>query len=177
MIQNVVALMLGLSFLYSCSYASEKKAAHYTKGTTKIIEQFFVNDKGIQKKIINSNIITSNNDILQDIIVKVPSGAFDRETQVSIGLNDGTLKLMEGQASGVVVDLQYKQPYRGIKYPIEFTFTLLGGDLSNIMIPPFLIMEDGSLVLCPFYAISNKPNTYTLRLYDPLMFTWIYFEY
>ena len=93
MLQKITIIMLALTFLSSCTLASEKEVAHYTKGTTNIIEQFTVDDKGIQKKI------TSNNDILQDIIVKIPPGAFDRETQVSVGLNDGTLKLMEGQAS------------------------------------------------------------------------------
>lgn len=157
--------LITLFLFVGCAMANSP--AHYIHGTTKIVETFTVNSEGGSFRIENTNTPVDG------LLIEVPSGSFRKHVIVSIGYNNGRLKLRTGQGSGVILVLEVSDNITSFEKPFKIT-AHFDPSIKPMSIIGYIINEKGSLRPLDTISKLKAQGVVAFYTFKPLMFTWVY---
>jgi len=142
--------------------------AHYIHGTTKIVEVFHVKTEG------GIFVVGELNFPLDDLSIEVLPGTFSKPVDISIGLNNGQLKVNSGVASNVTIAIQISDNKIKFNFPLKITIIRkLDKQLSSIL--GYAIEESGQIEPVDTIINPEQPNKVSFYTFKPIMLTWIIF--
>lgn len=144
-------------------------SAHYIHGTTKMVETFNVSSKGGSFKIENTNTPVDG------VKIEVPPGSLRKQTVISIGYNDGRLKLRTGKGSGVVLVLKVAGSINTFEKAFKIT-AYFDSSIKPMSIIGYEIDEKGSLRPLDTLSKLKTQGVAAFYTFRPLMFTWVYVQ-
>lgn len=112
---------------------------------------------------------------IEDIMVEIPAGAIQKSTDVSIGYNDGTLSVVSGEPSGVVLVVDTGDLEK-LDNPMTVTFKFAesGTKSATDYIPvPYRIDENGELHLVTLISVDEETGTAQFVASRGSSFTWV----
>jgi hypothetical protein len=135
--------------------------ARFEKGRTTWLKTFSVGTQGGTWEVDNAGTIP------YPFMISVPANAVDKDTEISVGYNDGDLYLPTGREAGPILVLHAET--RSFKEPVSVTFK---ADIKRLPVG-YAIQENGTLR--PMDTVWDKLSG-DLKFYTfgPVTMTWVH---
>jgi len=160
---------LAIALLLFGVFAMTYSKAHYIHGATKIIETFNVDSEG------GSFTVENTNTPIDGLTIEVPTGSLRKQVIISVGYNEGQLKVRSGKGSGVVLVLEVSNNVSSFEKPFKIT-AHFDPSIKPKSIIGYVIDEKGSLRPLDTISKLKEQGVVVFYTFRPLMFTWIYIQ-
>ncbi|HAX90979.1 MAG TPA: hypothetical protein DCY07_02060 [Rhodospirillaceae bacterium] len=163
------SIMLGLALLCGHSaHAGADGAAEYAFGSTQSVLQKDIGAKGAALAVQQSGTP------LDGLVLDVPAGAFPRDGKITIGYNNGTLKLNTGTPSGQVAVIDFGG-VQALEKPVTIRVSYAKTEQVSGVVG-YAIDDRGRLEPVTLSRIDPDLNVAEFSTFVPLVFTWVYLE-
>jgi len=111
---------------------------------------------------------------IEGVMVTIPAGAFDKDVEVSLGYDTGSLTPIVGDAGDMAIVLS-TPGVSEFRQPVEITFPYgeNGSDSNDVMPIPYYVDDEGHLHLVTLTNIDRENATATFQTFHASLFTWI----
>lgn len=141
--------------------------AHFEHGSTKIVKSSVA---GLQGGLFNIGDLGTP---IDGTTINIPGGALEKEYVISIGYNDGKIRLASGKSSGVVLVLEADDKTISFSKPVTISVRF-DPSLRPKAIVGYEIDNQGRFHVVDFAGIDKTIGTVSFYTFKPLIFTWAY---
>ena len=166
-------LLVVMAFKFNVAFGDDmssefnlpRQGARFARGTTTLNNTFLVSPTGGVFEVKGPD------KTIERISVKVPPNAVSKETQISIGFNNGTFLPVRGKASGyvIVIDAQGVQAFQ---QAVEVS--VLNSQSIQEGVPVGFSIEDDNKIKLIDSVYDKGSGNISFFSFRPMMFTWVY---
>ncbi len=109
---------------------------------------------------------------IEAVTVTIPPGAFDRDVEVTLGYDTGSLTPIVGDAGGMAIVLNAPDVPE-FEQPVEVTFPYGGNGTDDVMPIPYYVDDEGYLHVMTLTNLDRENGTATFQTFHASLFTWI----
>lgn len=159
--------ILFIIVLFGCNEANYKEKSMFKVGKTKIVYSFKVGNEG------GIYIIDGTNSELDGTIIQIPPKALNRKITISVGYNDGSIKIKSGKRSNIILVLEASNNLKKFLKPIKIILKI-DKDINPLAVIGYKIDKNGRLHAIDTIYDQKNGGEIQFLTYVPLMMTWVY---